>query len=369
MRILFVIDGLPGGGAEKVVLTLAEAFLRQGEEVSLFSLRAVCEYPLPAGIDYQVIADKCRKPWRKLTEISRRAGQLDAAVTRAERSGRFDLVVSHLHKTDRIVSRSKVLRDHNLWFCLHGVFSTSYLGHRKGIDRWLKQQKIKRVYQGRNLVTVSAAVGRDLKEQFAIKPAHCITIYNPFDITALRASAEAPCEMAGQDYLIHVGRFHPAKRHDRLLEAYALSEISAPLLLLGQGKAEQEQRLRDLAKRLGIADRVIFKGFQSNPLPWIKHARMLVLSSDSEGFGNVVVEALLLDTPVVSTRCPGGVTEILTGELARGLAELNSPALAQAIQTIYTHAPTIVQAELEKFSVDAICQQYRQLGKTRQNLH
>ncbi len=47
---------------------------------------------------------------------------------------------------------------------------------------------------------------------------------------------------------------------------------------------------------------------------------MLVLSSDSEGFGNVVVEALLLHTPVASTRCPGGVTEILTGELARGLA-------------------------------------------------
>ncbi|STU54937.1 glycosyltransferase [Klebsiella pneumoniae subsp. ozaenae] len=42
---------------------------------------------------------------------------------------------------------------------------------------------------------------------------------------------------------------------------------------------------------------------------------MLVLSSDSEGFGNVVVEALLLHTPVASTRCPGGVTEILTGEL------------------------------------------------------
>ncbi|SQC17964.1 glycosyltransferase [Klebsiella pneumoniae] len=62
---------------------------------------------------------------------------------------------------------------------------------------------------------------------------------------------------------------------------------------------------------------------------------MLVLSSDSEGFGNVVVEALLLHTPVASTRCPGGVTEILTGELARGLADLTSPALAQTMQSIY----------------------------------
>ena len=57
MRILFVIDGLPGGGAEKVVLTLAEQFLKEGEQVSLFSLRDVCDYPLPEGLDYQVIAD------------------------------------------------------------------------------------------------------------------------------------------------------------------------------------------------------------------------------------------------------------------------------------------------------------------------
>ena len=363
MRILFVIDGLPGGGAEKVVLTLAEAFLRQGDKVSLFSLRKVCEYPLPDGLDYQVIDDDCRKPWRKLTELSRRAAQLDAAIVNAEQSGRFELVVSSLHKTDRIVSRSRALRDHNLWFCLHGMFSTSYLGHRKGLDRWLKQQKIKHVYQGRNLVTVSDAVGRDLVEQFAIQPAQLLTIYNPFDIAALHARAEEPCEMAGEDYIIHVGRFHPGKRHDRLIEAYALSKISAPLLLLGQGKPEQEQRLRALAERFGVADRVIFKGFQSNPLPWIKHARMLVLSSDSEGFGNVIVEALLLGTPVASTRCPGGVTEILTGELAQGLAGLNSPALAEAMQRIYAHPPIIAQAELEKFSIDAICQRYRQLGR------
>lgn len=82
MRILFVIDGLPGGGAEKVVLTLAAQFLRDGDRVSLISLRDVCEYPLPEGLDYQVVADRCRKPWRKLTELSRRARQLDAAAGR-----------------------------------------------------------------------------------------------------------------------------------------------------------------------------------------------------------------------------------------------------------------------------------------------
>ena len=98
----------------------------------------------------------------------------------------------------------------------------------------MKQQKIKRIYQGRNVVTVSDAVGRDLVEEFALRPAQLKTIYNPFDITALRAEAEADSERPDGDYLIHVGRFHPGKRHDRLLEAYAQSGIDAPLVLLGR---------------------------------------------------------------------------------------------------------------------------------------
>jgi glycosyltransferase involved in cell wall biosynthesis len=172
-------------------------------------------------------------------------------------------VLSNLHKTDRIVSRSKTLRSHNLWFCLHGVFSTSYLGHRTGFDRWLKQQKIKRVYQGRNIVSVSSAVGQDLVEQFAIQPAQLKTIYNPFDIAAIRASADVPFEMAGQDYIIHVGRLHPGKRQDRLIEAYALSHITAPLVLLGQGKPEQEQRLRALAENWALPTACCLKAFRA----------------------------------------------------------------------------------------------------------
>lgn len=360
MRILFIIDGLPGGGAEKVVLTLAEGLLRQGQQVTLFSLRDVCHYPLPAGLDYQLIADHCRTPWRKLTELSRRAAQLDKALQAA---GTFDLVLSNLHKTDRIVAKSRVLAAEKVWFCLHGMFSCSYLGHRRGFDRWLKQRKIKTVYQQRNLVAVSQAVADDIEQQFNLTPSQLRVIYNPFDIEAIEQAAEQPCEMAGMDYLIHVGRFHEGKRHDRLIEAYAQSGVNAPLLLLGQGTPEQTERLKALASQLGVAERVIFKGFQANPYPYIRHAAQLILSSDSEGFGNVLVEALLLNTPVVSTRCPGGPAEILTGELARGLADLNAPALAERIRDIYENPPLIDRTRLARFDLLAICQQYSSLVK------
>lgn len=236
MRILMVIDGLPGGGAEKVVLTLCQGIQQMGHDVSLVSLRDVCKYPIPQGINYLVVADNSRTPWRKLTELSRRAAALDRAIADMERkNGAFDLAFSNLHKTDRIVSRSKLLASDRLWFCIHGILSTSYLGHREGLDRWLKQRKIAGVYQGRNIVAVSQAVGEDLQQNLPIRPRSLAVINNPFDIAAIQQQAAEPCELAGQDYLVHVGRFHPHKRHDRLLKAYAQSGIQVPLVLIGAG--------------------------------------------------------------------------------------------------------------------------------------
>lgn len=363
MRILMIIDGLPGGGAEKVVLTLCDGMRMLGHDVSLISLRNVCHYPLPEGIHYRVVADTCRKPWRKLTEMTRRAKMLDRTIIDSERQhGAFDLVFSNLHKTDRIVSHSKVLSPERLWFCIHGILSTSYLGHRKGLKRWLKQRKIARVYQGRNIVAVSQAVGDDLQRRFSIRPNQLEIINNPFDIAAIAQQAAEPCALEGKDYLVHVGRFHPHKRHDRLLKAYALSGIPAPLVLIGAGKEGQVAETKRLAQQLGIIERVQFLGFQVNPYPFIKHAAMLVLSSDSEGFGNVLVEALLCDTPIVSTRCPGGPAEIMEkAGMANALAELNENSLSEKMAAVYYHPPQINHQQLMSYSLETIAQQYLML--------
>lgn len=151
-----IIDGLPGGGAEKTVLTLSRGLIEMGHQVSLFSLRKVCDYAIPEGIDYQVVQDTCKKPWRKLTEIPRRAQLLDQAIERAERSGKFDVVFSHLHKTDRIVSHCRALERDKVWFCVHGMFSFSYLRHRSGLSRWFKHLKIRHTYENRNVVASQA---------------------------------------------------------------------------------------------------------------------------------------------------------------------------------------------------------------------
>lgn len=129
-------------------------------------------------------------------------------------------------------------------------------------------------------------------------------------------------------------------------------------MLLGQGSPQRKAALEAQAQELGIADRVIFQGFTLNPYAWISRAEMLIVSSDSEGFGNVLIEAILCGTPVVSTRCPGGPEWLLQGELARGLSALNPESLAEKMQDIYQHPPHLPEDAFAEFDTAAICQQY-----------
>lgn len=360
MRILMIIDGLPGGGAEKVVLTLSEHMQKMGHDISLYSLGKACDYAIPDGVNYQVVVSDSKAPWRKLTELSRRAAKLDDVLIEDERTnGAYDLIISNLHKTDRIVFRSKAINPAKLWFCIHGVLSSTYLGHRTGLNRWFKRSKMAHIYQQKNIISVSQAVLDDLIQEMGVTPAKTAVINNPFDLALLRARAAEPCELAGTDYLINAARIHPQKRQDRLLRAYARSGIPAKLVLLGTGTEERIAATKKLAEELGIADRVMMLGFQSNPFPYLKHATMMVLSSDSEGFGNVIVESLVCGTPVVSTRCPGGPEEIMIkAGMADALADLDDAALAEKMAERYHSPLSINHEELEKYDVQSICEQY-----------
>ncbi len=102
------------------------------------------------------------------------------------------------------------------------------------------------------------------------------------------------------------------KNHSLLLRAFAkLERPDARLMFVGDGAGRDA--LLALACELGVADRVILAGFLSDPTPFYQTADLFALSSNYEGFGNVIVEAMASGTPVVSTDCPSGPGEILEG--------------------------------------------------------
>lgn len=358
-HILFIIDGLPGGGAERVVLSLSHGLVLAGYDVTLLSLSNTRDYDIPEGVDYQVSADTYRGLFHRQTEIRRRAGKMDTFLSDLfTRKGKPVLVVSNLHKTDRIVAVSQALTGLNVWFCLHGMFSASYLGNKTGLRRRLKQEKIRRVYNGRNIIGVSGAVCRDLCENVGVTPQQCVTIYNPFDVADIQYQSQKDNPYQGQDYMVHLGRFHEVKRQDRLLTAFALANLPCKLLLAGQGSESATQTLKNQVAELGLEERVEFIGFQSKPMPIIRGAKAVVLSSDSEGLSSVLIESLICGTPVVSTHCPGGIGEIMTGELAAYLSDMTPVSLAEKIRLVYEHPPVITPEMYQKFEQQTIVSQY-----------
>ncbi|MCD4503067.1 glycosyltransferase [Chromobacterium piscinae] len=356
--ILFVIDGLPGGGAERVVLTLAEEMARRGHDVTIASLSHQLDYTIPDGVHYLLVEDKYRGPLRRQAEIIRRARQLDAALRKHYADRSIDLAISNLPKTDRIVSSSAKLRD--AWLCLHCALTAGQLQERSGLRRWLKQRQLIRTYSGRKLITVCQALQNDVL-QCGIQPSQMAAIYNPFDLEKIRQLSQAACPLDGQDFLLHVGRFNRQKRHDRLLEAFLLSGYMGKLVLLGQGDAADINAVQLQAQTLGIADRVVYAGFSDNPYTYMRAARALVLSSDYEGFGNVLVEALACGTPAVSTDCPEGPAEILTGAQAAGLSPLDSASLAAAIRRVLDSPLDITSEQLAPFALQTVVDRYLSL--------
>ncbi|MDC9596834.1 glycosyltransferase [Xenorhabdus anantnagensis] len=363
-HILFIIDGLSGGGAENVTIRLCSGLQQKGFDITLLSLSDKCEYPLPEHVELIIDADAYRGPFRRQTEIVRRSQSMDRVLAKVFlQKGTPVLVISNLHKTDRIVAKSKILADLNIWFCIHGVFSKSYLENKNGLSRWIKKWKIQRVYKNRNLICVSDAVGLDLKENLSLIPKKMVTIYNPFNLTEIKKRSLEISSYSNENYFLHLGRFHSVKRHDRLLDAFAKAELPCKLLIAGQGDDGMTKAIKKKIEELQLQSKVFLIGFLANPLPVIRGAKAVVLSSDSEGLGNVLIEALICHTPIISTNCPGGVSEIMVGELEQYKSELTSDSLAEKMRLVYQIPPVITEDMYKKFDLEVVLGKYLALIK------
>lgn len=357
-RILFVIDGLPGGGAERVVVTLAGELAARGNDVSIANLRDVQSYVLPPGVRLIPCFDTAPYWRHRVGEIGRRAGQLNQALAEFPD---WDLVISSLLTSDRIVRRSRV--GDRAWYNVPSVLSVQFLAGAGRLKKARRVARLRSIYDDDRVIAVSQSVARDLTNEIGLAPARIEVIHNPFRIKEIQRLAAEPCELEGSEYLVSVGRFDPAKRPDRLLGAFARSGFAGRLVLLGTGTQEQIEAVQRRVLELDLQGRVALLGFQSNPYPYMRHARALVLSSDREGFGNVLVEALICGTPVVSTRCPGGVEEILTGTLSVGLADLTEEGLATAIDRVLESPPSIEPGHYSRFDVRKIADRYLALAE------
>jgi glycosyltransferase involved in cell wall biosynthesis len=294
MRVLIVVPSLSCGGAERNAAVLAGGLACKGWEVYLATLDA-------AVPDFYELAHTVRRI--KLDVERATTNPVAAVLHNLEKISRLrslirevepNVVVANVDRTNvTTLLAASGLRTPVA--CLE--VSTAYNEHSVS---W--RQLIRWSYPSADaLVSASSAVDA----QFSF-------------ITARRrhvipSALELPhsVEREREQTILFVGRLHPVKNVPLLLRGFASALRREPgwrLEVVGDGP--QKDQLEEFARKLGIERQVTFRGFCSNVFEHYRKAAFLVLSSDSEGFGNVLVEAQSQGCPVISTTC-GGPSDVV----------------------------------------------------------
>jgi glycosyltransferase involved in cell wall biosynthesis len=309
---------------------------------------------VPAGLALHGLTANARathKGWLGKRLAARRLAGLIATLEHEEP---FRLLVSTLPFADEVARLARIPAH---WCRIANTLSAEVarLDPPKAERR---MARYRRTYGAGPLIAVSRGVAEDLRGACGID-ARVEEIPNPFDFSELKRLAAAPADLPSRPYIVHVGRFSGQKRHDVLLDAFAGLQGPERLVLL----AEADPGLERMIAERGLASRVEIAGFQQNPYPWIAAARLLVLCSDHEGLPNVLIEAIALGVPVVSTDCPSGPREILGAALPRQLVPTgDAAALADAIARSLAAPPDVSRVDLSAYGKERVLAAYERLG-------
>ena len=200
---------------------------------------------------------------------------------------------------------------------LHGSVKQYF----EGIRKYFKNSFFNKINRFDYICTVSEEMRIQLKEIFLNLTNSQVTIYNPIDFETIENKAFKrenltldEEKLLNSSYICSVGRLDEGQKDfNTLINAYAnlknKSKIDAKLVLVGDGP--DREKLENLVKELKLENDIIFLGKKSNPYIWIKNSKVFILSSKYEGLPTVLIEALVLDIPSISSNCLTGPAEIL----------------------------------------------------------
>ena len=335
--VLFVINNMGGGGAERVVATLANHLrVLHGVRVQILMLQGG---PVMYDLDPEVEV-------RSLV-----TGVIGVGVGRILGLPIFAAELAYfLRRHPTTVVMSFLVRS-NLALVL-----TRWLGNRRAIvisercatdvvygdsslGSWLMRRLVAGLYPyAHRVVAISQGVKESLVT-LGVSAAGVRVIYNPQEIDAIQSSAPQRSRRPSRPRpfrIVTAGRLAEQKDYPTLLKAFqrvCARGVDARLVVLGDGP--DHHRLKALALRLDIQDRVDWLGWIHSPYATMAACDLFVLASRWEGFGNVLVEAMACGLPIVSTDCRSGPREILAdGEYGLLVSVGDDEALAAAIERL-----------------------------------
>lgn len=356
-KISIVLPDLRGGGAERLHVYLANDWIKRGYSVEIVLMRKRGELlsllsPEVTLVDLGV--DRIRYLTRPLRNHLRQS--------------RSDVVLSAMWPLTSATVIAWLLsgRHGRLILSDHNQLSVSCLRELKISPLFLKTLMRATYPFATGIVAVSQGVKEDLCRLGGFRDTQIKVIYNPAatGISPHREVSAVGDQLWGagfKHHILSVGTLKVQKDHETLIRAFARlpSDLNAKLTILGEGPLRP--RLENLITELGLNERVSMPGFATDPYPWFRSADLFVLSSQWEGFGNVIVEALECGVPVVSTDCPSGPAEILENGRYGKLVPVNdADALAAAMSASLaeSHDREKLMNRAKAFSVRNISDEY-----------
>lgn len=367
MHIALFMADLGGGGTQRRLLRLAEAFVNSGHSVDLVVASGV-------GAFCERVPDATRLValdggTAGTTGLQRRRG-IRAAVAarplaRYLQAEQPDVLLSSSNPANlaALVAREHGVRRRRavpVAICVNVDLKAALAGRTFLHGRLLRAMMRKHYPRAAAVIANSRGVADSVASVAGVAPERIVTIPNPVDCAAIRRQSAAPLAHpwlapGAPPLILAVGKLKPQKDFETLLRAFARLRATRPARLMILGEGEQRARLTRRSEELGLAGAVELPGFAGNPHAWMAHSALFVLSSRWEGFSNVLAEALAVGCPVVSTDCPSGPAELLEGGALGPLVPVGDDAALAAAMAACLDRPCArdrLMARAEAFSVE-----------------
>jgi len=309
-KVTLLINSLTSGGAERVLSIIATEFINQKIEVNLICIEKDNAYTIPIEVKVTYLSSSLKKydsSLKKFLYLPYLAYKLKKYI----KKNKINLIQSHIVRANFINILAKLLG------AKHQVQVVEATSINNLIDGSFSKKinfiLIKLLYKHADLVIFKA---ERMKEEFLKnipKIKNFKVINNPYDIQKIQNLSKEKIDDFIFDktkrYIVTVGRLTYEKQHASLIEALVHLDKDIELIIIGEGKFKKE--LEETIKKKDLLKRVHLLGKKENPFKYIKHSNIFILSSQGEGFPNVLVEAMICNTPVISTDCISGPREIL----------------------------------------------------------
>lgn len=360
-KVALYIPSMSGGGAERVMLALANGLAEKGIRVDLVLNRVEGPYIKDASPKVNIVNLGTSRVLNSIIPLSKylHKEKPDAILSAMNYVNIATILAQLISGSDTKV----IVSEHN-----NLTESKKKLGFIKG--RILTSLMSWAYRKGDGIVAVSNGVADALTNELKIDRNKITTIYNPiFSEDLVKRSQELILHpwinKTALPLILGVGRLTHQKDFQTLIHAFKKVRENKDCNLVILGEGNQRQELENLIKDLSLDDNVQLPGFVDNPYAWMSHSNLFVLSSIHEGFGNVIVEAMAFGTPVVSTDCHSGPSEILEGGLWGELVPPgNAELLAKAIiKTLNDPNKKDIKNRATFFSVDNAVDQYFDIFK------